>query len=330
MERDGVEWPTLGLIIACYGLWLAATAGAEMIGLPLAVAATAVAITLHSSLQHEIIHGHPFRDQALNDLTVRPAIGFVIPLDRYRDTHLQHHYDPALTDPYDDPESAYLEPAVWARQPGWIRMLLRANNTLSGRMLLGPAIGLWLFWRDEMRAARRGDRRVRRTWARHALDIAPPLAWLWLAGTMPGPAYLLAAYLGLSVLKLRVFLEHRAHAEARGRSAIVEDRGPLALLFLNNNLHAVHHAHPRVPWYALPALYRARRDDFLRRNFGYRFDSYWEVCRRYWARAKEPVAHPLYGNSGPPPAPEPAVLRVEPEAPIRSRQPRPVRPQPGA
>ena len=33
---------------------------------------------------------------------------------------------------------------------------------------------------------------------------------------------------------------------------IIEDRGPLSLLFLNNNYHVIHHIHPRVPWYKLP------------------------------------------------------------------------------
>ena len=50
---------------------------------------------------------------------------------------------------------------------------------------------------------------------------------------MPFWAYLLSAYLGLSLLKIRTFLEHQAHEKARGRTVIIEDRGPLALLFLN-------------------------------------------------------------------------------------------------
>ena len=79
--------------------------------------------------------------------------------------------------------------------------------------------------------------------------------WLWLlaVGAMPVWAYLLAAYLGWSLLKIRTFLEHRAHEAARARTVIIEDRGPLALLFLNNNFHVVHHMHPGVPWYRLPA-----------------------------------------------------------------------------
>ena len=111
---------------------------------------------------------------------------------------------------------------------------------------------------------------------------------------MPLPAYIAAAYGALSVLKIRTFLEHCAHERARGRTVIVEDRGPLAFLFLNNNLHVVHHMHPRVPWYRLPALYAARRRRFREINEGYVYRSYAEVFRRHFWRAKDPVAHPLW------------------------------------
>ncbi|MFN6978595.1 MAG: fatty acid desaturase, partial [Gemmobacter sp.] len=64
--------------------------------------------------------------------------------------------------------------------------------------------------------------------------------------------------------------------------------------FLNNNLHVVHHMHPNVPWYRLPALYAANRAHYRRRNDGYVYRSYAEVFRRYALRAKDPVAHPVY------------------------------------
>ena len=79
---------------------------------------------------------------------------------------------------------------------------------------------------------------------------------------------------------------------------IIEDRGPLALLFLNNNLHVVHHMHPEVPWYRLPALYAARRAHYLRRNGGYRYRSYTEGIRAHFLRAKDPVPHPLWTGDG--------------------------------
>ena len=289
-----VEWPTLCLIAACYAVWAGATVGADALGLGLAIPLTALTLTLHSSLTHEVIHGHPFRDQRLSDLLVFPALGLFVPLERFRDIHLAHHHDPSLTDPYDDPESNYLDPSVWARLSRPARALLRANNTLLGRVTLGPAIGLAVFWRDDLRAALAGDRRVRRAWALHALGLAPVALWLATVATLPLWAYLAAAYFGFGVLKIRTFLEHQAHETAAGRSVIIEDRGPLALLFLNNNLHAVHHAHPRTPWYELPRTYARRRALYLARNRGYRYRSYWAVVRAHWLRAKDPVPHPLW------------------------------------
>ncbi|MGV6838568.1 MAG: fatty acid desaturase, partial [Planktomarina sp.] len=92
----------------------------------------------------------------------------------------------------------------------------------------------------------------------------------------------------------RTYAEHQAHDKIGARSVIIEDRGPLALLFLNNNYHALHHMHPAVPWYALPSLYQDRKDRVLRRNHGYRFSSYASLIRQYLWRAKEPVIHPDY------------------------------------
>ena len=143
-------------------------------------------------------------------------------------------------------------------------------------------------------AVRRGDRSVARSWGLHALGVILIALWLLLVSPLPVWAYLLASYLAYSLLKIRTFLEHRAHEAARARTVIIEDRGPLALLFLNNNLHVVHHMHPTVPWYRLPATYRANREHYLRRNEGYLYRSYAEIFTRYFLRAKDPVPHPLW------------------------------------
>ncbi len=146
----------------------------------------------------------------------------------------------------------------------------------------------------DIRAARAGDRSVARAWALHALGVVLVVGWLWATGGMSVWAYVIACYGAFALLRIRTFLEHRAHEAARARTVIIEDRGPLALLFLNNNLHVVHHMHPSVPWYRLPALYRANREHYLRRNDGYLYRSYAEIFARYFLRAKDPVPHPLW------------------------------------
>jgi len=170
------------------------------------------------------------------------------------------------------------------------------NNSLAGRMLIGPAIGAVGFIWSDMRAMAGGNRAILRDWLLH---LAGLICLVWLLGfaDMPGWAYVLSVYMGLSILKIRTFLEHRAHDMARCRTVIVEGGVFLPFLFLNNNLHAVHHAKPGLAWYRLPALYRERKAEFLRRNEGYSYASYAEVFRRYFLRAKDPVPHPL--RSGP-------------------------------
>jgi fatty acid desaturase len=111
---------------------------------------------------------------------------------------------------------------------------------------------------------------------------------------MPVWAYLVCAYAGFSILKIRTFLEHRAHERASGRTVVIEDRGPLAFLFLNNNLHVVHHMHPGVAWYELPRMFAENRERYLRRYDGYYYRSYAEVFGRHFLRAKDPVPHPLW------------------------------------
>ncbi|MEL7026784.1 MAG: fatty acid desaturase [Pseudomonadota bacterium] len=293
--RPGDAWPTVLMLVGCYAGWILGTTWLFAVSPLGAIIVTGIAIALHASLQHEAIHGHPFQRQWMNDAMVVPAFTLVIPYARFRATHLDHHQDADLTDPYDDPESNYLDPARWETLPAAVRAVLLFNNTLLGRVTVGPVVGTIGFVMNEIRAARAGDRRVLRGWLLHLGPLALVLAWVSVA-RMPLWAYLIAAYIGLGLLKIRTFLEHRAHEASRARSVIIEDRGPLAYLFLNNNYHVVHHLRPDVPWHRLPKVYRANRDRFLEVNDGYLFRSYGEVIGRFLFTRKDPVAHPLMPN----------------------------------
>jgi fatty acid desaturase len=97
-----IEWPTLVVLVVTYGLWAMFTSllwGASPIA---AVVLTGFTIAQFSSLQHEALHGHPFRTAWLNEALVLPGLMVTVPYGRFRDTHLAHHHDPILTDPYDD------------------------------------------------------------------------------------------------------------------------------------------------------------------------------------------------------------------------------------
>ena len=286
------EAPTWAALLSCYALFAAITASAPGAPAGLVYPALAVVIAFHSSLQHEAMHGHPTRSARVNEALVFLPLGLAYPYRRYRDLHLAHHRDARLTDPYDDPESWYVDPAAWAAAPRWLKAALTVNNCLVGRMVIGPLIGFVRFVWTDARAMAAGRRDVILAWALHGVGAAALFLWLGYCG-VSALGYGLACYGGLALINVRSFLEHRAEERVTGRSAIVEDRGPLALLFLNNNYHAVHHAHPDLPWSALPAKYRAHRDRFLRMNGGYAYASYWSVIRLFAFRPKEPPAHPL-------------------------------------
>lgn len=288
------EWPTLVLLALTYGTWVATTIWVSQFSVGLAIALCAWAAAQHSSLTHEALHGHPTLNPVINAALVLPALSLVVPYLRFRDMHLAHHQDESLTDPYDDPETNYLDPAVWDRLPRWRRALCRINNTLAGRLVLGPLLGQIGFMATDWRLIRSGDQRVLAGWLLHIPAVACILWWMTAVATLPIWAWLISVYLSLSLLKLRTFLEHRAHDCATARTAIVEDSGFFGMLFLNNNLHVVHHLHPGVPWYALPTLYRAGTQHYLNVNQGYRYDSYLDVAHKYLFRTKDPVPHPIY------------------------------------
>ena len=286
------DWPTIALLGAVVALWGAALALPSGWG-AMAVLILVPTLALHSSLSHELLHGHPFGAERAETTIGLWQPGLFIPYLRFKRTHLAHHRDANLTDPYDDPETNYLDPAVWAALPVWRQSLLRANGTLAGRIVLGPLIGTLAFIQGDIAAIRAGDRDVARDWLAH---IPGTLLTLWAVSlsALPIWTYLLACYLALSVLKIRTYLEHRAHVHSAARTVIIEDRGPLAFLFLNNNLHVVHHMYPSVAWYKLWALYQDQKSRFTTRNDGYVYRSYVEIFRLYFLRRKDEVAHPLW------------------------------------
>ncbi|ABG30185.1 Fatty acid desaturase [Roseobacter denitrificans OCh 114] len=295
-RKTHVQWPTLLVCLCCYGGVAGSTLYAEILGPVLAGLVLTLSLTLFSSFNHEVLHGHPFRSRHANTALVFPAMGLVIPYMRFRDTHLAHHHDPSLTDPYDDPESNYVDPAVWCRWSVARRRVYAWNNTLLGRMLIGPIIGLLTFYEGDARRIRQGDRDVIRAYLFHFAGLIPVVFWLVWMSEMPFWLYAIAVYASLAILKIRTFLEHQAHEKARCRSVIIEDRGPLSVLFLKNNLHAVHHAHPTLPWYRLQGFYDKRRAVVLTRNGGYVYRSYMQIAGLFLLKAKDPVPHSQWSS----------------------------------
>ncbi len=288
-----IEWPTVFLIIACYATW--ALAGFFLWpNYPIvALAVLIFAVALQSSVVHEVLHGHPTRNAQVNEAFVFLPIGVVWPFRRFKTIHLRHHADERLTDPLDDPESYYQ--ALWQHEelPETMKRLLLLNNTMVGRFFLGPWLSVIGFFIDDAKLIAQGDRAIRRAWLMHAAGLAVVLPIVTYGFGIPLWLYLLVpVWFGQSLIAIRTFAEHQWSENPEGRTIIVE-RTPLSFLFLNNNLHFVHHKSPTVAWYKLPVLFRERRDEWVRMNNGYVFPNYFALLKSYAFRAKEPVVHPV-------------------------------------
>lgn len=298
-----IEWPTVGMIVLAYGGWAAAGFWLWPAVPWLALAVMAVLAALHSSLTHECLHGHPTRHRLLNEALVSLPLTLIYPYRRYKALHLAHHHDERLTDPLEDPESYYKARWQHDRMPRWLRHVLLVNNTMVGRIVLGPVLGASAFLMQETRLFRAGARGVRRAWILHLAGLLPVLTLLWSFGIPLWMYVLTVVWPALALISIRTYAEHRWHDAPEGRTIIVE-RSPLSWLFLNNNLHVVHHQVPSAPWYALPRLYSERRAHWRALNRGYIYPGYWHLFRDYALRPKEPVVHPVLHQFPAPPPPD--------------------------
>jgi fatty acid desaturase len=289
-----VEVRTLLLIVAVYGAWLALTYHYGRWPLWLLALLTAPLLTLHSSIQHEIVHGHPTSWRELNRLFGMVPLSLWLPFDRYRRNHLVHHNNERLTDPLDDPESYYLTPESWAHLTVVGRKVLQLQQTLAGRVLIGSFWRIARFLRGEWRAVRRNDEGKRAIWIEHLVWCLPVLAWLTFICHMPLWIYVVTMVIpGNGILLIRSFAEHRARAGVLERTAIVEGSWLLGPLFLFNNLHAMHHEEPAMPWYEYNARYRLVRQRLIAENAGLVYSTYFDVARRFLFRPHDVLQHPL-------------------------------------
>jgi fatty acid desaturase len=288
-----IEVPTVALVVLAYGGWLAITFAYGRWPLWVVAPVGAILLTLHSSLQHEILHGHPTRWPALNRLLAIVPLSLWLPYERYRQTHLVHHVDERITDPLDDPESFYWTPEDWARLQPLTRALLRAQQTLAGRVVIGSFWRIGKFLRGEAIALWRNEDRLRAVWLEHLVWCVPVVVWVKVVCGMPLWLYIVALVLpGNGVLLIRSFVEHRAQPHVCARIALVERSWILGPLFLFNNLHSLHHEAPMIPWYEYNARYRRERGRLIAENGGLVYGTYFEVARRYLFKSHDVLEHP--------------------------------------
>jgi len=292
---ESVEWPTI-LVAAMIWVGLAAS----ILTHPLMPWWVTVPLLMflagwYASLQHEVVHGHPTPWVLVNTAIAGVPLDFLYSLARFRDLHLAHHDDPSrLTEPGIDPESRYCSSQAWEQASRCGRLVLQAERTLVGWLTIGVVRGSIRYVISDLRAAGR-DRRIAGIWARHVIGCAV-LGYV-IVGVAGLPLIQMLAglvYGRMFCTGLRTFAEHRWVNEGT-MSAVVHAGPPLALLFLNNNLHHTHHVRPDAAWYRLPKLNRDLGSDAIASaGAGLYVGGYAEQWRRFGVR---PFCQPVHPSS---------------------------------
>lgn len=252
-----IEWPTLTLIAATYAAWVALLFCSTWLPWPLIAVLGSAVVCLHGSLQHEVVHGHPTPWQGLNQLLVALPIALWLPFLLYRREHRKHHAVSELTCPNEDPESAYVSREQWQRLPAFLKGVLNLNQTLLGRVTLGPFIVCFRAWWSAVANCFGGRPADRAIWLRHVLTVCFMLWVINAVFAIPAHHYaLLFALPGLSLTLVRSFIEHQPGDDGNDATVTVASRGPLAFLFLYNNFHWWHHQEPTLSWFRLASVAR--------------------------------------------------------------------------
>lgn len=287
------EGPTSLVTLAIYASLVALLSFHHRLPWWLLAVAGGYVVQWHSSLQHEAIHGMRGLPGWLRVALVYPPVGGWFPFELYRRSHLQHHRNSHLTDPRHDTESYYHDAEDWEHYGRLRRGLLIVNQTFLGRLFVGPFLDIpQLYWREGRKIVS-GDTANAGIWLRHVAAFVLILFAVTATFDMPLWLYFAAfSYPGLVFGMMRSYTEHRWGERADERTAIVESNWVFGLLFLWNNLHAVHHLFPAAPWYHLPRIWREHRDHIIACNGGFVFKGYGEIARRWLVRPNFIPVHP--------------------------------------
>ncbi|MBF0280409.1 MAG: fatty acid desaturase [SAR324 cluster bacterium] len=285
-----LEWQTWGLILMTYTAWGLLINFWSVLPFWLILPIGACIVALHNSIQHEAIHNHPTHSKTWNSIIAGIPVNLWRPYGIYRDTHLQHHQNQNITFTREDPESYYVSPENWEKMGKFHQLFRVFFNTFPGRIIFGPAYLMLKFFWNEIKALGKSKNQYMNYWKIQILACIPVILWFWFCKVPFWQYFLLAIYPGESLSLIRSFAEHRAAEQVFHRIAIVESNLFFSLLFLNNNLHCVHHWKQDLPWYELPEYFQKNRHVILNMNDNYYFKGYAEIFKNYW---NKPWIHPL-------------------------------------
>jgi fatty acid desaturase len=289
------DWRTLVIAVLVYGGWLATVFLHKQMPWWATFALLTWFGAWHLSLQHELVHGHPFRNSKLNAALASLSLTMWVPFLSFKRDHISHH-NTTLTHPELDTESYYSMPERWQHSGRFLRSIYWANRTIAFRLTIWSVFStVQYFFADAWRAIRNVDN-ARSAWVLHIPGL---IAVTYIVNNLAGMSvieYLIGGvFASHSLNMMRSFAEHKTLGDESTRTAMIDAGRVMSLLMLNNNLHIAHHDEPSAPWYKVPevaerlnAFERAQKIDALYKG------GYGELLRRFTFK---PYDQPVYSKS---------------------------------
>ena len=289
------DWRTLIIAVLVYGGWLATVFLHKQMPWWATFALLTWFGAWHLSLQHELVHGHPFRNSKLNAALASLSLTMWVPFLSFKRDHISHH-NTTLTHPKFDTESYYSMPEQWQHSGRFLRSIYWANRTIAFRLTVWSVFStVQYFFADAWRAIRNVDN-ARSAWALHIPGL---IAVTYIVNNLAGMSmveYLIGGvFASHSLNMMRSFAEHKTLGDESTRTAMIDAGRVMSLLMLNNNLHIAHHDEPSAPWYKVPevaerlnAFERAQKINALYKG------GYGELLRRFTFK---PYDQPVYSKS---------------------------------
>jgi len=288
--RERAEWRTLLVVVAVYGLTVLTVVRYDVLTVWLAVPLLAVLGAWHLSMQHEVLHGHPFKSQFINDAIGSIPVTLWIPYLAFKKDHHEHHKSD-LTNPALDNESYYVSQEQWDKAGKIRRAAWTANRTILFRMFVWTIVSTMTYVLSVLKRAVRGEKGDRLAVALHIIGVVF-VVYLVSLSTMPLWQFALGTVYGGRILNaIRPFPEHKYQSGIETRTAMIMAGPFFSLLMLNNNLHIAHHDDPKIPWYRVHELSKRVNAVQRAREAGVLYEGgYAEVFRKF---SFKPVDSPV-------------------------------------
>lgn len=287
------HWMRLGVFLilyaaaggAAYGLvtFFHGTGWIYLVCLPLYLLAAAA---LHgvSLFTHEAVHGtlspNPALNRALGAVCAWPVLqNFAA----YQVLHLRHHDHLGLPG---DPDH-YDNYTRWS----WLVFAMHWGRLIVGYPAYVTAIPILGF---------RQGRGMERFWIAFEVACVVILAFTVIASPIPRallihawliPMFFINTLVNIRGMSQHTLLEHQSDP-ILGTRSILTNR-VTAFFMCNENYHLEHHLYPGVPWYHLPRLHAALREDLIARGAPY-IGSYFAFVREFMAGSlrRSPLGKP--------------------------------------